>query len=109
MNAKRRDLKRVMTRIEKAVDRTADAAESIHKRAAQLPLAPFEGMEPLEAALADVRRMQNRAIRAIYDLVRDINHELVRLAQESFAAAEKRTRRPARRKAGRATAVRKAA
>lgn len=112
MNAKRRDsgAMQLMARIRKAVDRSADTAESIHKRVAKLPLAPFEGVEPLEGALADVRRMQDRAIGAIYDLVRDINHELVRLAEESFAEAEQHARRRAPRKRARARApARKAA
>jgi uncharacterized NAD-dependent epimerase/dehydratase family protein len=110
MTAKPRDLdaKRLMARIRKAVDRGADAAESIHKKVAELPLAPFEGVEPLAGALKDVRRMQERAIGAIYDLVRDINHELVRLAEQSFAEAERQVRRAAPRKRGRAP-VRKAA
>ena len=113
MNPKRRDSRsdamRLMARVGEAVDRGADTAESIHKKVAQLPLAPFEGVEPLERALKDVRRIQERSIRAIYDLVRDINHELVRLAEESFVAAEQQTKRRAPRKAARVSAVRKAA
>jgi hypothetical protein len=111
MNPKRRDsdAMRLMARVREVVDRGADAAESIHKKVAQLPLAPFEGVEPLEGALKDVRRIQDRSIRAIYDLVRDINHELVRVVEESFAAAEQRTKRRAPRKAVRASAARKAA
>ena len=111
MNPKRRDSDalRLMARIRKAVDRGADTAESIHKKVAQLPLAPFAGVEPLEGALKDVRRMQDRSIHAIYALVRDINHELVRLAEESFAAAEQQAKHRAPRKAARASAARKAA
>jgi hypothetical protein len=77
-----------MARIRKAVDRGADAAESIHKRVARLPLAPFEGVDQLEGAVKDVRRVQDRSIGAVYDLVRDMNHELVRLAEEWLALAE---------------------
>jgi uncharacterized NAD-dependent epimerase/dehydratase family protein len=112
MNPKKRrdsDVLRLMARIRKAVDRGADTAESIHKKVARLPLAPFEGVEPLEAALKDVRRMQDRSIRAVYDLVRDINHELVRLVEESITAAERQARRAAPRKAPRVSAARKAA
>jgi uncharacterized NAD-dependent epimerase/dehydratase family protein len=101
MNPKRRDsdAMRLMARIREAVDRGADVAESIHRKAAELPLAPFEGVEPLEGALKDVQRMQERAIRAIYDLVRDVNHELVRLAQESFSEVQRQAKRRAPRKA----------
>jgi uncharacterized NAD-dependent epimerase/dehydratase family protein len=110
MNAKRRDsgAMQLLARIREAVERGADAAESIHKQVAKLPLAPFEGVEPLEGALKDVRRMQERAIGAIYDLVRDINRELVRLAEESFAEVERQAKRRAPRKAARGP-VRKAA
>jgi hypothetical protein len=92
-----------MARIRKAVDRGANAAESIHRKVAELPLAPFEGVEPLAGALKDVRRMQERAIGAIYDLVRDVNHQLVRLAEQSFVEAERQARRVAPRKRARAT------
>jgi len=115
MNPKRRDAMRVMARIQRAVDRGADAAESIHKQVAQLPLAPFEGVEPLEGALKDVRRIQDRSIRAIYDLVRDINHELMRLVEEAFVVADQQAKRPPRKaartagKAARRPALRKAA
>ena len=110
MNAKPRDsgAMQLMARIRKAVDRGADVAESIHRKAAKLPLTAFEGVEPLEGALKDVQRMQQRAIGAIYDLVRDINHELVRLAEESFAEVEQQKKRRAPRKAARGR-VRKAA
>ena len=86
--ASRSDAVRLVARIRKAVDRSADAAESIHKRVAHLPLAPFEGVDGLEGALKDVRRVQDRSIGAVYDLVRDMNHELVRLAEEWLAASE---------------------
>jgi hypothetical protein len=112
MNPKRRDAMRVMARVRKAIDRGADAAESIHKQVAELPLAPFRGVEALEGALKDVRRIQDRSIRAIYDLVRDINHELMRLVEESFAVAEREARRPRKPVATmrkKAVAVRKAA
>ena len=55
MNAKRRVSRpgsaRLAARIREAVDRGADRAESIHKKVAKLPLAPFEGVEGLRQAL----------------------------------------------------------
>jgi hypothetical protein len=90
---------RLATRIREAVDRGADRAESIHKKVAKLPLAPFEGMDPLEGALADVRRISDRSIGALYDLVRDINHEVVRLAEGWLSLAGEPPKRRAPRKA----------
>jgi hypothetical protein len=113
MNAKRRVSRsgsaRLAARVREAVDRGADRAESIHKQVAQLPLAPFEGMDPLEGALKDVRRIQDRSIGALYDLVRDINHEVVRLAEEWLALAEELPKRRAPRRAVRRPVARKAA
>jgi hypothetical protein len=114
MNAKRRvsrsRAERLAARVRAAVDRGADRAESIHKKVARLPLAPFEGVDPLAGALKDVRRIQERSIGAIYDLVRDVNHELVRLAKEWLAVAEEAApKRRVPRKAARASVARRAA
>jgi hypothetical protein len=105
----RSDAVRLVARIRDAVDRGADTAESIHKRVAQLPLAPFEGVDPLEGALKEVRRIQDRSIGAVYDLVRGVNHELVRLAEEWLAVAEPEPKRRAPRKRAHASAASKAA
>lgn len=103
MNANRRASRsgsaRLAARIRDAVDRGADRAESIHKKVAKLPLAPFEGMDPLQSTLKDVRNLTDRSIGALYDLVRDINHEVVRLAEEWLALAEAPAKRRAPRKA----------
>jgi hypothetical protein len=81
----------------RAVDRGADAAESIHRKAARLPLVPFEGVEALEGTLHEVERLQRRLIGAIYGFVRDVNHELVQIAEEALANVEgTRKRSPAR-------------
>jgi len=106
----RSDAVRLVARIREAVDRGADAAESIHKRVAHLPLAPFEGVDQLEGALKDVRRVQDRSIGAVYDLVRDMNHELVRLAEEWLVVSEpQKPKRRATRPRARASAASKAA
>ena len=103
MNAKRRVSRsgtaRLAARVRDAVDRGADRAESIHKKVARLPLAPFEGVDPLESTLKDVRKISDRSIGALYDLVRDINHEVVRLAEEWLALAEAPPKRRVARKA----------
>ena len=92
------DAVRLADRIRAALDRGADAAEKVHKRAARLPLAPFEGVEPLEGMVRDVRRASDRSIGAIYDFVREVNHEVARLAKGWLAPAKPRPRARARRK-----------
>lgn len=95
------DVAKLAGRIRAAVDRGADVAEKVHKRALRLPLAPFEGVEPLEGVVRDLHRVSDRSIGAIYDFVRDVNHEVVRLAEDWLApraAAKPRARRKAARR-----------
>ncbi len=109
MSAKRRgsgsEAVRLVSRLRRTVDRGADAAESVHKRVARLPLAAFEGVEGLEGALNDVRRIQDRSIGAVYDLVRDVNQELSRLAEGWLGTGGGRPRRRVARKRARARAA----
>jgi hypothetical protein len=103
MNPQRRsprsDARRLVGRVQQAIERGADTAESIHKQAARLPLVPFEGIDALEGALADVRRIQERSIGALYDLVRSVSQELGRLAARFLVEAEPRPRARRRRAA----------
>jgi hypothetical protein len=69
-------------RVCKAVDRGADAAEQIHKKAAHLPLDVLDRTLGLEDVARGARRVQDRAIHAVYELVRDVNHQVTRLADE---------------------------
>jgi len=94
MSAKRRssgsDAVRLAGRVREAIDRGADTAESIHKKAAALPLAPFEGVEALDGAVKEVRRLLNRSIGAVYDFVRSVNHEVGRLVERFLTEATPR-------------------
>jgi phage-related minor tail protein len=90
-----REVAEFTRRVRKAVDEGADAAEEIHKRAANLPLEVLDRIEGLEKAVRDVRRLQDRAIHAVYELVRDVNHQVTRLADEILASPRRgRAARP---------------
>jgi hypothetical protein len=80
-------------RVEKAVDRSADTAEEIHRKVASLPLNVLEQVDSLEGVARDIREFQERSIGAVYSAVHDINHEVMRLARELLGS------RPARRRA----------
>jgi hypothetical protein len=105
----RREPAKLAVRIREAVDRGADTAERVHKRVARLPLAPFEGVEPFEDVVRDLHRVSDRSIGAIYDLVRDVNHEVVRLAEDWLAAPRVRAKPRARHKLARRPAASAAA
>jgi uncharacterized NAD-dependent epimerase/dehydratase family protein len=63
-----------------AIEKGANAAEEIHRSIAAFPFDLIEQASAFEQTLADVRRIQERSIRAIYDLVRGVNHEVGKVA-----------------------------
>ncbi len=78
----RSDARKLADRVREAVDGGADAAEEIHKRVVNLPLDVLERNGVLESTAKDLRRFQDQAIGALYDLVRGVNHDVVKLAKD---------------------------
>lgn len=68
--------------IEETVDQTTTAVEEIHKTVANLPLKLMEESELLRQPAREVRRLQERAIAAIYQAVRDLNRRVARLVAD---------------------------
>lgn len=68
--------------IRDAVDKGTTRVERIHKSIADLPFRMLEERNLLRAPAREVRRVQDRAIRAVYDLVRTINHQVGGLASD---------------------------
>ena len=88
-------------RMQKAVDRSADAAEEIHRKVANLPLKVLEQVDSLEGPVKDIREIQDRSIGAVYGAVHDINHEVMHLAKELLDARPAQRRARQRKKAAR--------
>lgn len=68
--------------VEEAIDRGATTAEDIHKSIADLPLKILEEIEVLRKPVREVRRVQDRSIGAVYDLIRQINERVAKLASD---------------------------
>ena len=83
---------RLSDRVEKVVQRSVDRVEEIHKKVAGLPLDVLEQLEVLEGAVRDIRKLQDRSIGAVYGAVRDINHEVTRLAKGLLVPARSKAR-----------------
>jgi histone H3/H4 len=79
--------KGVTRSIQDSIDEGATAVEEIHKSIADLPLKILEGSDVLRKPVKEVRRVQERAIGAVYDLVRKINHEVGAVASDVLAEA----------------------
>ena len=71
--------------IEDAVDKGATSVEEIHRKIADLPLSALERAGLFERTASDVRSLQEASIGAVYDVIRDVNHEVTKLARELLA------------------------
>ncbi len=80
--------KKLVQRIQEAVDRGATTAEEIHSSIASLPLEILENLGLFESTARDVKRIQEDSLGAIYDRIRDINHKVGRLAADLLESRE---------------------
>ena len=76
--------------LRKAVDEGANTAEDIHKRIANLPFEVLGETGPLENTVKRARKLSDRSIHAVYELVRDINHQVVQLANDVLPPPRRR-------------------
>jgi hypothetical protein len=68
--------------IQAAVDRGATSIEEIHKAIADLPLDVMERNGLFEQTAAEVRKLQDQSIGAVYDVIRDVNRRIGELASD---------------------------
>jgi hypothetical protein len=76
------DEKTLTELIEETVDKGATTVEEIHRAIAELPVTILERAGFLETTTGEVRRLQDASLGAIYDLIRDVNHKVAKLAEE---------------------------
>ncbi len=68
--------------IRDAIDQGASSVEEIHKAIADLPLDVLERNGLLEEAAAEIRKIQDRTIGAVYDVIREVNQRVNDLASD---------------------------
>jgi hypothetical protein len=86
----RAEVKRLADLVEQAVDDGATTVEEIHRRIANLPLDVLARLDVFEKTVKDVRRVQDASIGAIYDVIRRVNAEVAKLADEILKGAVRR-------------------
>jgi hypothetical protein len=93
--------KRLADLIQNAVDKGATTVEDVHKSIADLPLKMLEEIEFLKKPVKEVRRVQDRSIGAVYDLIRRVNDQVGTLAGDVLSRRQppKKQTAPAKRKA----------
>jgi histone H3/H4 len=113
-----RDNKSLLKLVQEAIDNGATTAEDVHKAIARLPLKVLVELKILRMPLKEASRIQDQAIGAIYDLIREINERVAKYAEQLLAKARRAgigaaapagTRRAAAKPRSAATATRKAA
>ncbi len=80
------DQKALNELIEEAVEKGATTVEQIHREIADLPLTVLERIGLFERTAGDVRTLQDASIGAVYDVIRDVNHQVNQLAGELLGA-----------------------
>jgi hypothetical protein len=78
--------------VAEAVDKGATTVEDIHRQIADLPIGVLDRLGLFEQTTSEVRRIQDASIGAIYDLIRDVNHRVSKLATELLAQQVDRAR-----------------
>jgi hypothetical protein len=68
--------------IQDVVDTGATSVEAIHRAIADVPLEVMARNGLFEQTAADVRRIQDRSIGALYDTIREVNHRVTELASQ---------------------------
>lgn len=79
--------KSLATTIQETIDKGATTAEEIHKSIAGLPLKVLEEADLLKGPVKEVRRFQEHAIGAVYDLIRGVNGQVGKLASDLLSGA----------------------
>lgn len=88
--------------VQEAINKGANTAEEIHRSIANLPLKVLEEIEFFKGPVKEVRRIQDRSIGALYDLIRRINQEVAKLAGQMLKAPSASPgKRPAPARSGR--------
>lgn len=85
--------KTLIGRVQHEIERGANAAEKMHKAIADLPLKMLEKSRLLGEPAKKVRRMQDRAIGAVYEFVRTAAKRAGNLAAELVERAKRASTR----------------
>lgn len=74
--------------VEEAVDKGASTAEEIHRSIADLPITVLERLGVGDKTTQEVKQIQDTTIGAVYELVRDINHNVAGLAADIISKVQ---------------------
>ena len=88
------DKKVATTLVQDAIDKGVTTVENLHKSLAGLPFKVLEESELLRGPAKEVRRLQDRTIKAVYGLIRRVNQQVGRLTSELLDGSDQRRSTP---------------
>ena len=75
--------------VQETIDQGATTGEEAHKAIMNQPLDVIEKLAPLEGPARSVRAVQNRTVGSVYDIVRTVNGEVGKVAQDLLSKADR--------------------
>lgn len=83
-------LNELIALVQETIDKGATTVEEVHRAIMNQPLEVIEKVAPsLEGTAESVRNVQNRTIGGVYDIIRTVNKEVGKIAQELLVNAER--------------------
>jgi len=76
--------KNIADLVSDAIDTGANSVEQVHRAIAEMPLSILESIDILKAPVDEVRKVQDQSIGAIYDMIRNVNAEVGKLASKAL-------------------------
>lgn len=87
-------MKKLKDMVQEMVDKGASSVEQIHKAIADLPFETLEKIEPLEAHVRSTKKIHDETVGNIYNLIRKINEEVGKQADELLKGVDKLKDKP---------------
>jgi len=82
-------MKKMKDLIQEMIDKGATSVEQIHKSIAEMPFQALEQIEPLEATVKSTRKIHDETVGNVYNLIRKINEEVGKQADELLKGIDK--------------------
>ena len=74
--------------VQSFIDKGATTVEEVHKAIADMPFDRLEKVEPIASRVKDIRKVHDETVGNVYDIIRFVNREVGKLAEEILDRAD---------------------
>jgi hypothetical protein len=75
-------LLRIKDLVQDLIDRGATSVEEVHRQIADMPFDAIERIDVAAPTAKSVRKLHDRTVGSVYDLIRKVNSEVGRIAED---------------------------